>query len=112
LDYVLANDPEHAPMNPSQSWMDRINVAQLEIGRDRWQAMSAFSSFDILPTLARVGCPLLVLYGEKFIYGKHRDLMQKHAPKAKIEIVPNGRFCMTWERAEDIAAHARHFLRT
>jgi pimeloyl-ACP methyl ester carboxylesterase len=87
-------------------------VAQLEIGRDRWQAMSAFSSFDILPTLARVSCPLLVLYGEKFIYGKHRDLMQKHAPKATIETVPNGRFCMTWERAEDIAAHARHFLRT
>ena len=39
IEFLLENDPEHAPMQPSQSWMDRINTAQLEIGRDRWQAM-------------------------------------------------------------------------
>src|SRR3979490_3001473 len=41
IEFLLKNDPEHAPMQPTQSWMDRINTAQLEIGRDRWQAMGA-----------------------------------------------------------------------
>jgi hypothetical protein len=51
-----------------------------------------------------------MLYGEKFIYGKHRDKVHAACPRARLEIVPNGRFCMTWERATDIAAHARTFL--
>ena len=46
LEFVLANDPDHAPIKPTQSWMDRINTAQLEVGRDRWQAVQAFSGFD------------------------------------------------------------------
>ena len=110
IEYLLENDPEHAPMEPTQSWMDRINVAQLEIGRDRWQAMTALSKFDPLHNLARMSCPTLMLYGEKFIYGRHRDLMQQHAPAAEVAIIRNGRFCMTWERAVDSAAHARRFL--
>jgi pimeloyl-ACP methyl ester carboxylesterase len=110
IDYLLANDPEHAPMQPSQSWMDRINTAQLEIGRDRWQAMRALAAFDTLGGMAALKCPVLMLYGEKFIYGKHRALLQAKCPHAKVEIVPNGRFCMSWERATDVAAAARSFL--
>ena len=45
-----------------------------------------------------------MLYGENFIYGKHRALLQAKCPQAKVEIVPGGRFCMSWERATDIAA--------
>lgn len=111
IQYLLDNDPEHAPMQPTQSWMDRINTAQLEIGRDRWQAMTALKQFDTLGTLERVRCPMLMVYGEKFIYGRHRDLMTARAPQAEVATVPNGRFCMTWERAAEIASLARHFLR-
>lgn len=110
LEFVLSNDPDHAPMAPTQSWMDRINTAQLEVGRDRWQAVQAFAGFDLTATLGRLTCPVLMLYGEKFIYGKHRDKVHAACPRARLEIVPNGRFCMTWERATDIAAHARTFL--
>jgi pimeloyl-ACP methyl ester carboxylesterase len=110
IDYLLANDPEHAPMQPTQSWMDRINTAQFEIGRDRWQAMEALKRFDPLATLAAVNCPVLMLYGENFVYGRHRALMQAACPHARLAIVPGGRFCMTWERAADIAGHARDFL--
>jgi pimeloyl-ACP methyl ester carboxylesterase len=110
IEFLLKNDPEHAPMQPSQSWMDRINVAQLEIGRDRWQAMQALAKFDPVAGLAALKCPVLMLYGEHFIYGKHRALMQAACPAAKIETIPNGRFCMSWERAPEIAAHAREFL--
>jgi len=111
IDFLLKNDPEHAPMQPSQSWMDRINTAQLEIGRDRWQAMQALAKFDPVAGLKEVKCPVLMLYGEHFIYGKHRAVMQAACPAAEIKIVPGGRFCMTWERAEDIAKQAHAFLR-
>jgi pimeloyl-ACP methyl ester carboxylesterase len=110
IDYLLQHDPEHAPMQPTQSWMDRINTAQFEIGRDRWQAMEALKRFDPLASLAKVSCPVLMLYGEKFVYGKHRALMQAKYPQARLEIIPDGRFCMSWERAPDIAEAARRFL--
>ena len=111
IEFLLKNDPEHAPMQPSQSWMDRINTAQLEIGRDRWQAMQALAKFDPLAGLRAIKCPVLMLYGENFIYGKHRPLMQEACPHAEIKNIPGGRFCMTWERAQDIAEHAHAFLR-
>jgi pimeloyl-ACP methyl ester carboxylesterase len=110
LDFMLANDPDPAPIAPTQSWMDRINTAQLEIGRDRWQAVQAYAGFDLFGTLAKLTCPVLMLYGEKFIYGKYRDRVHAGCPRATLDIVPGGRFCMTWERANDIAQHARTFL--
>ena len=48
-------------MQPSQSWMDRINTAQLEIGRDRWQAMGALSRFDTLGGMAALRAKSLEL---------------------------------------------------
>ena len=110
IEFLLENDPEHAPMQPTQSWMDRINTAQLEIGRDRWQAMGALAKFDTLGGMAALKCPVLMLYGEHFIYGRHRALLQAKCPQAKVEIVPGGRFCMSWERASEVAALSRAFL--
>ena len=110
IDYLLQNDPEHAPMQPTQSWMDRINVAQFEIGRDRWQAMQALSAFDTLGGMAALRCPTLMLYGEHFIYGRHRALLQAKCPHAEAKIIAGGRFCMSWERAQDVAAQAKAFL--
>jgi pimeloyl-ACP methyl ester carboxylesterase len=111
IEYLLANDPEHAPVEPTQDWMDRINVAQFEIGRDRWQAMQALAAFDVLAGLAALRQPTLILYGSQFVYGQHRDIVQAHCSHARIETLLGGRFCMSWERAGDIAAHARAFLR-
>jgi pimeloyl-ACP methyl ester carboxylesterase len=105
-----ANDPEHAPVKPTQSWMDRINTAQFEIGRNRWQAVQAYELFDLFGTMQRLTCPVLMLYGETFVYGRHRHMLQTKCPHARLEIVPGGNFCMTWERTAEIAAHARAFL--
>jgi len=110
VEYLLANDPEHAPMRPTQDWMDWINVAQFQIGRDRWQAMGALGKFDTLGAAKRVKQPTLMLYGEHFIYGKHRALVSAQLADARVEIIPNARFCMTWERASDVAAAASRFL--
>jgi len=111
IGYLLANDPLHAPMAPTQDWMDRINVAQFEIGRDRWQAMGALAKFDVLARLAALPKPLLMLYGEHFIYGKYRARLAAACPQAEVRTVEGGRFCMSWERATDIATHLRAWAR-
>jgi pimeloyl-ACP methyl ester carboxylesterase len=110
LEFMLQHDPDHAPVNPTQSWMDRINTAQLEIGRERWQAVQAFARFDMLAALRHLTRPLLMLYGEKFIYARHRTLLQSTCPTATAEIIANGRFCMSWERTTDIARYAAAFF--
>ena len=112
LEFMLKHDPDHAPMRPTQSWMDRINTAQFEIGRNRWQAVEAFARFDLLGNVAKVRCPVLMLYGEHFIYARHRAEVQARCPQATVELLTGGRFCLCWERAIDVAARARSFLLT
>ena len=53
IEFMLDKDPGHAPMQPSQSWMDRINTAQMEVGRNRWQAVTALANFDMDAGLRR-----------------------------------------------------------
>ena len=47
IDWLLEHDPVHAPMAPDQDWMDRLNRAQIECGRDRWQALTALVGYDL-----------------------------------------------------------------
>jgi len=72
--------------------------------------MQALAKFDTLAGMAALRCPVLMLYGEHFIYSRHRALLQSKCPQAQVEIVPGGRFCMSWERAADVATLARGFL--
>jgi pimeloyl-ACP methyl ester carboxylesterase len=109
LEFMRAHDPEHAPVNPTQSWMDRINTAQFEIGRNRWQAVRAYEGFDLFGAMQSLICPVLMLYGEHFVYGRHRHMLHTKCLHAKLEIVPGGNFCMTWERTAEIAAHVLAF---
>jgi len=51
-----------------------------------------------------------MLYGEHFIYGRHRALLQAKCPQARVEIVPGGRFCMSWERATDCRGTGTSFF--
>lgn len=111
LEFLLEHDPGHAPMQPSQSWMDRVNVAQLEAGRDRWQALDALHQYDIGGNLARIACPVLLLIGEHFYYVQHRDEFAARVRNLRTEIIAGARFCMTWERAADIGPRVIEFLR-
>lgn len=104
LDFVLERDPDHSPVHPTQSWMDRINLAQIEAGRDRWQALDALHEYDIASEMTRVKRPVLMLVGEHFYYVKHRDEFARRIDDFSMEILPGGRFCMGWERAEEIGA--------
>jgi pimeloyl-ACP methyl ester carboxylesterase len=110
IDFMLERDPGHAPLHPSQSWMDRINTAQMEVGRNRWQAVTALANFDMDAGLRRLTQPTLLLLGELFHYARHVDDMLARIRDVRHAILPDGRFCMTWERAEEIATLATPFL--
>ena len=98
-------------MHPDQSWMDRINVAQLETGRDRWQALDALNAYDIKAGLGAIPCPTLLLMGEHFHY---TALLEQYTSRlrhlAQAHVIQNARFCMVWEKAGELAGHVRPFL--
>ncbi len=110
-EFLLENDPEHAPMHPTQSWMDRINTAQIEAGRERWQAIDALHLYDLKAGLQRLAGPVLMLSGEHFYFIQHKDEMLRQVRNGRLAIIPGGRFCMTWERAEEVGAAAVAFIR-
>lgn len=112
LEHVLEHNPQHAPMQPTQSWMDRVNVAQIETGRNRWQGLDAVNAYDTAAGVARVRHPALMLIGEHFLYRKYEPEFVSRMKDLRVEIVPGGRFCLTWERAEEIGARAIEFLNT
>ena len=111
LEFLLDADPGHAPMQPTQSWMDRVNVAQVEAGRHRWQALDALHQYDLTANLERMTCPTLLLIGEHFYYLQHRQDFHHSNPRLRSEVIAGARFCMGWERAADVARHALAFLR-
>lgn len=110
IDFLLEKDPSHAPVQPNQSWMDRINTAQMEVGRNRWQAVTALANFDLDDGLRRLAQPTLLLMGEHFQYTRFLDEMIARVKHLRHAVLPGARFCMSWERADDIAREARAFL--
>lgn len=110
LEFMLEHDPGHAPMHPTQSWMDRINVAQMETGRDRWQALDALNKYDIAGNLKRITQPALLLIGEHFHYVHLKHEFTARAPGMRCEVLSGGRFCMAWEKAEDIGRRVIEFI--
>lgn len=109
--FLLEKDPTHSPMHPTQDWMDRLNTAVMEVGRNRWQAVTALANFDMDDALRRLAQPTLLLLGEHFYYARYVNEMAARIRDLRHEIILEGRFCMSWERATDIAARAIPFLR-
>jgi pimeloyl-ACP methyl ester carboxylesterase len=110
MEFMLEKDPAHSPMQPTQSWMDRINTAQMEVGRDRWQAVTALANFDMEGGLRRLTQPTLLLVGEHFYYVRFLNDLIARVKHLRHEVLPGARFCMSWERAEEVAAKACAFL--
>lgn len=109
IEEVLDNNPEHVPLHPSQSWMDRINVSLALCGRDRWQASDALTRFDLRDALGRLSRPALLLTAEQSPFADYREDVERTLPGVVSEIVPGCRFGMGWERATQIAARAVRF---
>jgi pimeloyl-ACP methyl ester carboxylesterase len=91
--------------------MDRINTAQIEAGRNRWQALDALHAYDLNAKLACITQPVLLLIGEHFHYVRFKDDFARIIPNVRLRVIEGARFCMTWERAAQIAQYAVDFVR-
>lgn len=111
LEFVNTTDPTHAPLRPDQSWMDRINLAQVEAGRDRWQALDALHAYDIPGGLSRLDRDALLLMGEHFHFTPRIETIKQRLKRLfAAEIVPDARFCLGWEKAAEVAHHVNRFI--
>jgi len=87
--------------------MDRINTAQLEIGRDRWQAVQAYAGFDLFGTLAKLTCPVLnALWREIHLRNSTRGSGACRLPTRDARDRAGRALLHDLERAADIAQHA------
>lgn len=112
VEFMLETDPEHSPVNPSQDWMDRINRAQIEAGRDRWQMLTALAQFDMLENLAKIKQEVLLLTAENFYWIHRRHLALEAIKNVKSETLVGARICIGWERAAEIAPKIVEFSGT
>jgi pimeloyl-ACP methyl ester carboxylesterase len=111
LDFMRDVDPAHSPLHPDQSWMDRINRAQIEVGRRRWQALDALNAYDISAGFDRLTVPTLILMADHFHYtAQLDDYLRRIPPPVAGKVIEGARFGMTWEKADEIAADVIAFL--
>jgi len=112
LQFMLEQDPAHSPFAPTQSWMDRINRAQIEVGRNRWQALDALNAYDVGGGLALLDKDTLLLMGEHFHYTPRIDEYRTRLRRLQsVQVIGGARFGMAWEKADAVAEQVRTFLR-
>lgn len=112
IEWWLENDPVHAPMSPDQDYMDRINRAQIECGRDRWQALTALHAYDLKGGQGMIECPVMLIVGEHFYCRDKVDVIGARIKDFRWHELPGARFCAGWERADEIAGHVTGFAAT
>lgn len=109
MEWWLTRDPLHAPMSPDQEYMDRINRAQIECGRDRWQALTALHYYDLKAGQRQIECPVLMLVGEHFYCRDKVELIGSRIKDFRWHELAGARFCAGWEKAGEIASRVVAF---
>lgn len=109
IDWWLTHDPVHAPMAPDQDYMDRINRAQIECGRDRWQALTALHYYDLKAGQRRITCPVMLLVGEHFYCRDKAEVIGARIADFRWFELTGKRFCAGWEAADEIAGRVIDF---
>lgn len=114
IEFMLEKDPKHSPMNPTQSWMDRVNTSQMECGRDRWQALTALAYYDMVAALSKVTHPTLMFTTEHFYFRGTLPEIYATLGDNLVEAldIENGRICAAWEFAHVIGPKTVDFLKT
>lgn len=110
LEEVLEKDPGHAPMNPTQSWMDRDNVDLIRAGRDMWQALDAITAYDFPTSLERLQVPTLLIWGEHFVYRQFQEEVIRRVKNNQVVIIKGGRFLLPIDHTEEVGRAILNFL--
>lgn len=112
IDFMLETDPKHSPMNPTQDWMDRVNRSQIEVGRNRWQALTALAHYDMIAGLSRVTHPVMMFTTEHFYFRESLPEIFETLGSNLVEAldIAGGRVCAGWEFAHFIGPRSLPFL--
>lgn len=106
----LRNDPEHCPMNATQSWADRRNIDVVLAGRHR-NSMSIAGDSYYLPThLARVECPVMHIWGEHFKYTQYRDKWEGLVKDYRVAIIEDARLDPQVDHPNEVCREVLSFL--
>ncbi|MFC2005608.1 alpha/beta fold hydrolase [Chloroflexota bacterium] len=110
LEFMLEKDSKHIPMHPTQSWMDRINLAFIEAGRNPWQLQNAGAEFDRNVEMERLQCPVLLVWGEHFHYVQFQDEFTRRIKNHQVVVIKGGRYNVPWEFPEEVGQATLKFL--
>lgn len=110
LEEVLEKDSGHTPMNPTQSWMDRDNVALIETGRDIWQPLDALTMYDFHTNLECLQVPVLLMWGEHFVYRQFQEEVVRRVKNNRVMVIKGGRFLLPIDHTEEVAQAILNFL--
>ncbi|MFC2005462.1 alpha/beta fold hydrolase [Chloroflexota bacterium] len=110
LEYTLEKDSLHCPMHPTQSWMDRMNMAMVETGRNRFQLSVTTEELDRAAEMERLQCPVLLVWGEHFHYLQFRDELTRRIKNHQVLVIKGGRMSIAWEFPEELGQATLKFL--
>lgn len=88
LEDVLRVGRLHAPIHPSEEWLDRENTDLLNAGRRFWDYIPMTAHFDLTARLAEVQQEVQFIWGEQFYYATRRDELAAAARRSTVAVVP------------------------
>jgi pimeloyl-ACP methyl ester carboxylesterase len=100
----------HAPQVPTQEWLDRENTDLVKAGRHFWDAMLSVRSYDLGAALEQISCPVLLMWGERFIYAETRDEFVRRLKHHEVALVPDAGLFMQIDNPERTDAAVTDFV--
>ena len=106
----LSLDAGHCPMDPPDSWVERVNQALLECGTDAMQVGAGSLADDWRITLPQLTCPALLLWGEHFIYTRDSGQFESLLSDYEKAVIAGARFDPWIDRPAAVRAALVKFL--
>ena len=86
---ILEKDMSHAPRVPTQEWLDDDNVNLIKCGRSLWDGLEAIGAYDWDGALRRIACPVLLMWGEDFLYLQNKQYFLDRIKDNRVVLIPD-----------------------
>ena len=110
---VQERDLVHAPMPPTQEWLDRENVDLVIAGRRFWEYMDMVKreSHRTPESVSKVTQPVLCIWGKTFLYAERRDAIVSRLAQPEVALIPNSGLFPEIDNPHDYDEAVRSFIR-
>jgi pimeloyl-ACP methyl ester carboxylesterase len=105
----ISRHGQHAPLDPSPSWVARVRDAHRQCGDRCWEAADALLAYNLRATLSCVNGPVLLLSGEFSPFVGFIPELRRLLPGARAHVIARSRFGIGWEKAEEVAQRISEF---